>query len=197
MATISKAQKCNIDDSLCQGDVFRDVKYCYLDSEEDDYIDMVEFTFPMAVIVSQACDVIAMSKMITAKAGKTTKFMPSILMCPIYSVESAKKSAHIEDAFKELSIENIDGREERFLYSDDKKVANKDWHYRFHLLDIKIGKTQVVENAVVDFKHYFTVPATYLIKHRDDRLFKLDDVYAEQITLKFATFLSRVAMPDP
>ena len=53
----------------------------------------------------------------------------------------------------------------------------------------------ILDNALIDFKHYFTVPASYLMKNRNKRAFHLEDIYAEQITLKFATYLSRVAIP--
>ena len=49
--------------------------------------------------------------------------------------------------------------------------------------------------AVIDFKHYFTVPMTYLIAHKKDRILHLDDLFAEQVTLKFSTYLARVAIP--
>ena len=54
----------------------------------------------------------------------------------------------------------------------------------------------VLENAILDFKHYFSLPMSYLLQHKEDRILHLDDIFAEQITLKFATYLSRVAIPD-
>lgn len=42
---------------------------------------------------------------------------------------------------------------------------------------------------------YFTVPMTYLIAHKKDRILHLDDLFAEQVTLKFSTYLARVAIP--
>ena len=35
----------------------------------------------------------------------------------------------------------------------------------------------------------------YLISHKKDRPLHLDDLFAEQITLKFSTYLARVAIP--
>lgn len=196
MHTISKADEIPLDENICQGDVFKDVRYMYIESEDDENVQVVEFTFPMAVIISQACDVISMGDMIAEKQGKATKFMPSILMCPIYDMEVAKSTNHLTQAFNELGITKLDGESDHLIYSDDRKVAGKDWHYRFHDLTVSINGKHVLENAVIDFKHYFTVPASYLMKNRKDRLFHLEDLFAEQITLKFATYLSRVAIPD-
>ena len=36
---------------------------------------------------------------------------------------------------------------------------------------------------------------TYLIAHKKDRILHLDDLFAEQVTLKFSTYLARVAIP--
>lgn len=121
--------------------------------------------------------------------------MPSILMCPIYNANEAKNTNHLNEAFEKLEITKQDGKEDRLFKSEEYKLAKNDWHYRYHALTVSISGKQVLENAVLDFKHYFTVPASYLMKNRKDRLFHLDDLFAEQITLKFATFLARVAIP--
>lgn len=195
MATVSKAQIVASSINICQGDVFKNVRYAYIDSEDNDTVQVVEFVFPMAIIISQACDVNSMGEIIAEQGGKSTKFMPSILMCPIYDVDVAKKTEHLKQAFEELEIKKLDGKDDFLLYKDDIKVAGKDWHYRFHDLTVAIEKKSVLEKAVVDFKHYFTVPASYLMRNRENRLFHLEDLFAEQITLKFSTYLSRVAIP--
>ena len=78
MATTSKAFKSQLTDQICQGDIFQNVKYSYIDSEDDEGVNIVEFEFPMAIIISQACDVIAMEEIANNKSGKPAKFMPSI-----------------------------------------------------------------------------------------------------------------------
>ena len=195
MATVSKANLCEVTTNICQGDVFRDVKYSYIDAEGDETVEIVEFTFPMAIIISQACDVNSMGEMVTEQSGKATKFMPSILLCPIYDVDVAKKTEHVNDALSTLHINKLDGSKDVLFNSGEFGLAKNDWHYRYHALTVKIGKDTVLENTMIDFKHYFSVPASYLIKNREKRLFHLDDLFAEQITLKFATYLSRVAIP--
>lgn len=194
MATTSIALKVGLDDHICQGDVFSNVQYIYLDSEDNESVDLVEYTFPLAIIISQACDVDAMSKMIKDSSGKGTKFMPSLLMCPIYDKDEAKNLSHLGTALKELSIEGA--KDDHLFNSKENIVIDQDWHYRFHALTVadKNGNT-ILDNAVIDFKHYFTVPPTYLFNNRKNRLFHLDSLFAEQITLKYATFLSRVAIP--
>ena len=192
MSTTSKAFKSQLTDKICQGDIFRNVRYNYIDSEDDEGVNIIEFEFPMAIIISQACDVIAMEDVVNNKSGKPAKFMPSILMCPIYDKSASKSGDHIKVAFSLLSLNIV---EEPIYFKDDLKTADKDWHYRFHSLTIETGTEKVLENAIVDFKHYFTVPISYLISHKKDWLLHLDDLFAEQITLKFSTYLARVAIP--
>lgn len=192
MSTTSKAFKSQLTDKICQGDIFQNVRYNYIDSEDDEGVNIIEFEFPMAIIISQACVVIAMEDVVNNKSGKPAKFMPSILMCPIYDKSASKSGEHIKEAFSLLSLNIV---EEPIYFKDDLKTADKDWHYRFHSLTIETGTEKVLENAIVDFKHYFTVPISYLISHKKDRLLRLDDLFAEQITLKFSTYLARVAIP--
>lgn len=192
MSTTSKAFKSQLTDQICQGDIFQNVRYNYIDSEDDEGVNVIEFEFPMAIIISQACDVIAVEDIVNNKSGKPAKFMPSILMCPIYDKSASKSGDHIKEAFSLLSLNIV---EEPIYFKDDLKTADKDWHYRFHSLTIETGAEKVLENAIVDFKHYFTVPISYLISHKKDRLLHLDDLFAEQITLKFSTYLARVAIP--
>ena len=192
MATISKAYRSQLTDQICQGDIFQNVKYSYIDSEDDEGVNIIEYEFPLALIISQACDVIAMEEIMSQKGGKPAKFMPSILMCPIYTHDTAKSGQHIKDAFDQLSLKF---ETENTYQGDDYKVAKRDWHYRIHALTVESDGKTVIENAVVDFKHYFTVPISYLIAHKCDRVLRLDDLFAEQITLKFSTYLARVAIP--
>jgi len=134
-----------------------------------------------------------MEKIIKEKKGKPTKFMPSILLCPIYDKTLAKKGDHLVDAFEELGL-LLD--KEDVYHSDDFKVAVRDWHYRFHSLKVVVNGKDAIYDAIIDFKHYFTVPMSYLVINKSNRLFHLDDLYSEQLSLKFATYLSRVAIPD-
>ena len=194
MSTKSRVTTPVFSDKICQGDVFRNVKYSFIDSEDDNNVDIIEYEFPLAIVISQACDVIAMDEIISAGGGKPTKYMPSVLMCPIYDKNIAKNGEHLSDVFSEL---NLSFNKEDVYHKDDYKIAERDWHYRFHALELVEFESgsPVLCNAIVDFKHYFTVPITYLIRQKENRLFHLDSLFAEQLTLKFATFLSRVAIP--
>jgi len=188
----SKAIKCSMNDAICQGDVFKNVKYTYINSEDAEGIEIIELEFPYAIIISQACDVMYMSEMQEKKSGKPAKYMPSIMMCPIYDQSMARIAEHLKEVFikSEIALEP-----ENIIKSEDLDVAKRDSHYRFHCLTVVDGKNIIMEDAVIDFKHCFSVPINNLLNNRSNRIFRLDDLFAEQITLKFCTYLSRVAIP--
>ena len=192
MSTTSIAKITCLADPICQGDIYKSVKYSYVDNETDEDVSVIEFEFPLAVIISQACDVIAMEKLSNNSTGKPAKFMPGILMCPIYNKDLVKSGNYIAQGFEtlDLSLEKED-----VFKKDDLKVASRDWHYRFHYLTVSLNDKVIIQDALLDFKHYFTVPMSYLIAHKKDRIMCLENTFAEQLTLKYATYLSRVAIP--
>ncbi len=196
MSTTSLAHKTSPADHICQGDIYKDVLYSYISEDNEESIEIVEYTFPLAIVISQACDVDYMSQILEIRSGNVNKFMPSILMCPIYDRDEAKNMNHLDAAFEELDITKEKGDTTLFNRKEG-EVIDKDWHYRFHALTVKDStkKTVLLENALIDFKHYFTVPASYLYRNKANRLYHLDSLFAEQITLKFSTYLSRVAIP--
>lgn len=193
MSTKSIVTVPTLSSKICQGDVYKNVKYSYIDAEDDNSVDVVEYEFPLAVIISQACDVIAMEGIFTSRGGKPAKFMPSILMCPIYEKNLAKTGEHLTEVFNGLSLAIT---KEVVYHKEDYIVAERDWHYRFHAFELTLNGSSVLSNAIIDFKHYFSVPISYLAKHKENRIYHIDDLFSEQLTLKFATYLSRVAIPD-
>lgn len=198
MSTISKVKEKLITEKISQGDIFNQVILSDIVDQEVSYIDILEYTFPQAIIVSQACDVEYMSDIVTEKQGKFSKYMPQILMCPIYNVGLINKEEHLKAVFDENEIRIINNERDdgyRVMFGDDKKAADNDLHYRFHLLTLQKDKDKILNDAVIDFKHCFSVSANYLISNLKNRKYGLEPIFAEQITLKFCSYLSRVAIP--
>jgi hypothetical protein len=51
--------------------------------------------------------------------------------------------------------------------------------------------------SVVDFKHYFSVNVEYLKKlKRSQFICKVAEVFREDVSQRFASFLSRIGLPD-
>ena len=195
MASISIARLPTPDTGVSQGDIFRDVKYAYLDDDSDHYVDIVEYTFPCAIVLSQSCDVCYMDAFEAGIIGTPQKFMPAIVMCPVYDRESIRGADHLTEIYE------VNGRtnpKSSFFTSTDREVAGKGQHVRFHTLTVQDqSKNPLITDAVIDFKHVFTVPMKYLRSIRNDqRLCTLLPLYTSQIANELFAYTARIGLPD-
>lgn len=200
MSSISLAHIPNSDVGINQGDVFADVRYAFIDTEKEDSIEVVEYTFPYAVVVSQSCDVCFMDEFERSEEKVPLKFMPSILMCPIYSLDQVKNSEHLSGIYSEMGYKYP--KEKNYFVGDDRRVTQKDQHVRFHLLNINIVSreddevTPFISDAVIDFKHVFSVPMKQLRNIREaQRVCTLDELYIDQIVNKLCAYIARIGLP--
>ena len=53
MATISKAVHSKLEDPICQGDIFKNVKYNYIDTEDDQSVSELNLNFPMPLLLAK------------------------------------------------------------------------------------------------------------------------------------------------
>ena len=197
MGTLSAYSIVAEDDIILQGDIFKNITYIYKTEENENYVDVTELTFPYGIIVSQACDVKAMNELTISNDINITKFMPSILIVPIYDKDVYKTGAFVDNVYDNIYTSMKRG----VMYtSDEFKIINNDYHYRFHYLKLKKEEKEnniiFPEEAIIDFKHYFSLCPEYLMNIRKNRICRLEPLYSEQITLRFTTYLSRVAIPD-
>ena len=203
MSSISFAHIPKVETGVNQGDVFRDVRYAFIDSENDESIEIVEYTFPYAIVVSQSCDVCFMDEFESSEEKVPLKFMPSILMCPIYSMNQLKTSDHLAEIYREMKYTYPAKPEKKnYLVGDDRKVMLKDQHVRFHHLSISLKEptdkdgTPFISDAVLDFKHVFSLPMKQLrTMRRLQRVCTLDDLYIDQIVNKMCAYISRIGLP--
>jgi len=135
--------------------------------------------------------------------GTYQKYMPTILLCPIYDMELLKGGQAIKEAALEMGIELIwpEKGGNGLFSSKERAVVATGWHYRYHELNVMIDGSDPenleIDNSYIDFKQYFAVPMTYLYRNMAKREFRLTDEFAEQVTLKYGAFLSRVATNEP
>lgn len=192
MATICKVTEPEIKEIINQGDIFRDVTYIYKTVEEGDRIIITEFTFPYSIVLSQSCDVYAMNQLMKT-GGKTLKFMPSILMSPIFDIKSMQDGTSFGNIVSNLDLKLE--HDSNILTKSDDSVLKKDYHYRFHKFEMGGCYSELFETSVIDFKQYFTVCPEYLFTMIENRLCSLEHIFCQQITQKFAVYLSRVGIP--
>lgn len=192
MGTTCKSWAAKMDDPILQGDIFKDISYIYKTHEESEYVDITEFEFPYSIVLSQSCDISAMSKMINS-GGKTLKFMPSVLVAPIYDKDTLKSGEFLTEVIKAVPFEM---QKESLFNSGAFNVIKNDDHLRFHVLSLDNPGLIQFDTPMIDFKHYFTVSPEYLQSIRNKRICHLEQLFCEQITLRFSNYLSRVAIPS-
>ncbi|MBD3350438.1 MAG: hypothetical protein GF364_03025 [Candidatus Lokiarchaeota archaeon] len=187
MSTIVKIDIPQRDEFISQGDIFRDLKYIYCFHEMEKYVDVVEITFPYVIVLSQACDMKGMYEIINNN-GKSTKQMISVLVAPLFD----KSKVQNGDYLKKILGTNTPS--EKGFSSKDKSTIENDFHYRFHFLNFESSFLEVPD-SVIDFKQYFTLNIDILYKNVSKRICTLQPIFKEQVTLKFSTYLTRVAIP--
>ena len=80
---------------------------------------------------------------------------------------------------------------EAVFTKEDKKVADRDWHYRFHPFTVEMNEKMYFENTIIDYKHYFTIPMSYLINNKN----KIDLAYSGEINQnQFAVVINKTLL---
>jgi hypothetical protein len=150
---------------------------------QDDSPSLTKEIYPLAIVLSQACD---LEQDYRNRSANKRSRLTEILFCPI---ETAQE------------IRNREG-EERIVTEQWKQIKNNKAE-RFHFLET-IPAEYDCENAgfpelCIDFKSYFTMP-TSEVYHRIQlkeakRRTVLQSPYLEHLSRRFANYLSRIGLP--
>lgn len=171
------------DSALRQGEILSHVNQVHLDimSVGIDKIEVQIKKHPFAVVLSQDCD---LNQDFDSRADSTKpdKRLPSVFLCEVVSASGLKGTGITSDIWKRVR-------------------NNKDERYQF-LQRIKQEEDALdngIEELGVDFKRYFTLPTDELYKsikigitHRRS---VLKSPYMEHLAVRFANYLSRIALP--
>lgn len=148
------------DDYVQQGDIFKDVQYICDFKRSDDEIEIVELTFPYVLIVSQSCDMLHASRLISSEINSESKMMFSVLAVPLFERETIISGAHLQELIEEEIVNfNINPT---FITDEDKKVIKEGFHYRFHEIDFP--EESKIPNSIIDLKSFFTINLTSINK---------------------------------
>ena len=178
-------------DRLCQGDIIRNVElieYANLDAEG--ILEISKILYPVIIVLSQDCD---LEQDFNNRAKDTSsnedKHIVSIIVAPLYNVEHVYAGEHLSNL--DLRMQRISSKHSK----SDNKFLRHNQNPRYHFLEFP--DSIPVVNSVIDFKHFFTVNNEYLMERKAvDFVGKLSILYREQVTLRFANYLSRIGLPD-
>jgi len=173
---------------IAQGDIFRDVEYIENISIHDGILNISKIIFPLAIVLSQDCDLAQDYKYrcSRSKCDNHDKFLLSVLVAPLYNVEHVYAGEHLQDINLKMTQINKNKTPGRNLRNNEIP--------RYHYLEFPSDVPIVT--SVIDFKHYFSINVAYLKKHKKDNFVcQLSDLYKEDVSHRFSSFLSRIGLP--
>jgi len=173
-----------------QGDIYRNIEYIEYAIEEYGIIDISKIVFPLIVVLTQDCDLQQDYTFRLHGEPKTSqdKYLLSVLVAPLYNADQFYLGEHLS----ELNLK-MAGFESRSKKTANKSLKNNEVP-RYHYLDFP--NDIPIVSSVIDFKHYFSVNIEQLTAIKDTNFVcKVSQLYREDISQRFASFLSRVGLP--
>ncbi|MGH8768220.1 MAG: hypothetical protein ACREVT_08585 [Burkholderiales bacterium] len=170
-----------------QGDIYRDVTLVDWAHGEDQVVVTASRDFPFVVVLTQDCDLFQDFNNRTSGVDKHDKYLQSILLCPAYRSAEFRTGQHLQGL--NLVMEN-------WASSTRWKLITENQSYRHHYLP-EHAVFQIPE-LVIDFKHFITAPrdAVYRDSFRAEYRATIAELYRENLSVRFAQYLSRIALPE-
>ena len=174
---------------ISQGDIYKDIEHIEYAFEKDGYINISKIIFPLVVVLTQDCDLAQDSKFRGATDKTKDKILFSVLVAPMYNADDAFDGTHLDDLYgKEKSMEPINRN------ASPGKYLKQNERCRYHYLEFP-EDTPIVP-TIIDFKHYFSININQLLSCRTENFVcRLSELYREDLSLRFANFLSRIGLP--
>lgn len=174
---------------LAQGDVIRDVECIEYVVERNGHLEMAKIVFPLVIVLTQDCDLVQDYKFRFSRQPTATddKVLLSVLVAPLYNAEHVYSGEQLS----ELGMRMVQINRNKTPGHNLQKNETARYHY------LKFGDDIPIVPSVIDFKHYFSVNATYLKKMKAKNFVcSISALYREDIAQRFASFIARIALPD-
>lgn len=184
---------------VSQGDIYRDVAFIEYVAEKEGNIELSKIIFPLVIVLTQDCDLqqdytfrlrreqVAKGEIEPGLNFTDDKLLISVLVAPIYNAEFVFRGEHLDELNLKMETINKNKTPGTALM----KNSNPRYHY------LEFPENIPVSPSIIDFKHYFSVNVSYLVRKQNDRICKVSELYREDISQRFASFLSRIGLPNP
>jgi len=170
---------------LCQGDILRDVSNFEAFREFEGIVEIQSVLFPNVIVLTQDCDLEQDFGFRSIARETQDKFLISVLVAPIYNAQHLLVGEHLSELG--MKFQKIQS-----MTKQDLLVRNQ--LPRYHYLEFPNGIPIV--DSVIDFKHYFSVEVAYLQElKKTNFVCKVSELFREDISHRFASFLSRIGLP--
>lgn len=179
----------NKTDRIYQGDIFKNINFIEYAIEKDGVYEISNIRFPLVVVLTQDCDLAQDYNNRNNNSSNQDKHLFSVLVAPLYNVEHIYTGEHLSNLGFTMQIisKNSNKTDNRYL----KTNKNPRYHY------LNFSEEMRIVDSVVDFKHYFTVNIKQLMmQKKTDYIGKLGELYREDLSQRFSSFLSRIGLPD-
>lgn len=173
---------------LCQGDILRDVPWVEYVVEASGIIEASRIIFPLSIVLTQDCDLEQDYRFRSENLSTQDKRLISVLMAPLYNVEHVYQGEHLSELG--ILMERVPKSKSagNFLRNNERP--------RYHY--IEFDEDVPIVPSVIDFKHYFSATVEYLMQLKSTAyLCSVAPLFREDIAQRFATYLSRVGLPEP
>ena len=182
-----------ISDRVSQGAVYKSVEFIDSITEENGIIEINKIIFPYVIILTQDCDLAQDFTFRSDDKKSDDKLILSVLVAPIYNSEHFFLGEHLSELSR--NMQQINKYKKGKKLTTDAKNLFQNNTPRYHYLEFEKDLNMVP--SVIDFKHYFSLNLNYLCKIRQTNFsFKISELYREDISQRFASFLSRIGLPD-
>lgn len=171
---------------LRQGDIIQDVECIESVKEEENVVEIRKIIFPYIIVLTQDCDLKLEFKLRLHEEENQDKWLISALVAPLYIATHVYDGEHLAD---------IGIKSRRISKKKEKNFLENNQIPRYHYLKFEEDKN--TNDLVIDFKHYFSIQIDYLEKLKETNfLFSIAELFREEISRRFACFLSRIGLPE-
>jgi hypothetical protein len=173
---------------IAQGDIIRDIEHIEYAIIKGGTVELSKINFPLGIVLTQDCDLEQDHSFRWAEEQKSTqdKYLLSVLVAPLYNVEQVYRGEHLQDLGLTMAGINKNKTAGQNLRNNETP--------RFHYLEFPDGVP--LAPAVIDFKHYFSCNVEYLRNQKSlNFVCQLSDLYREDVSHRFSSFLSRIGLP--
>ena len=173
---------------VSQGDIYRNIEFVEYVAQEKGIIQISKIVFPYVIVLTQDCDLEQDSKIRYTKISAPTqdKLILSVLVAPLYNVEQVYIGEHLDQLG--IKMQMISKTKTPGQYLRINEIPR--YHY------IEFPEEVAISPSVIDFKHYFSVNVEYLRGKKSDLVCRVSPLYREDISHRFASFLSRIGLPE-
>lgn len=175
---------------LHQGEILRDIDFIEYAVQRRGNIEISTITFPYVVVLTQDCDLQQDYGVRWSRKNKPRnhdKKLFSALVAPLYNCAHFLLGEHLSDL--SMTMQKVDS-------STNQQNLRNNMLPRYHYLGF--DRTAPLVPSVVDFKHYFSVNIEHMkMDIRRKFVCRLAPLHREDLSQRFAAFLSRIGLPDP